>query len=280
MELQQYVEQFRSQGLGVCVISYDSVEILADFAKRKNITVPLLSDPKSEIIRAFGVINTAVPAGHMWYGVPYPGTFMVGQDGTVRSKYFEDSYRDRYSAPTILLREFGSEAGTRETSVRTDHLELKYFATKDPVRPNLHLTLVADFQLKPKMHVYAPGVQKYIPIRLELEPAPHYKAQPPAYPQSEKLYLAPIQETALVFQGKFRVTQDVTLAGNDLFEPILSGKKELKIRGQLRYQACDDKICYLPQNLPLEWTFHVEPLERQRVPEAIQHKAGTASGGR
>ncbi|MBI1956698.1 MAG: peroxiredoxin family protein, partial [Acidobacteria bacterium] len=84
--MQQYSEEFRKQGLGVVAITYDSVEILADFAKRRSITFPILADPKSEIIRAFRVLNTAVPPGHMWYGVPYPGTYIVDQNGVVRSK--------------------------------------------------------------------------------------------------------------------------------------------------------------------------------------------------
>ena len=72
VELQQYLQEFQKQGLGVCAILYDSEAILADFAKRKKITFSLLSDPQSKMIRAFGVLNTAVPAGHLWYGVPYP----------------------------------------------------------------------------------------------------------------------------------------------------------------------------------------------------------------
>jgi hypothetical protein len=70
------------------------------------------------------------------------------------------------------------------------------------------------------------------------------------------------------------------MAANDVLEAVLNGAREIKIRGQLRYQACDDKICYLPQNIPLEWTVAVAPLDRQRVPEAIQHKAPAPSGGR
>ena len=240
----------------------------------------MLADPQAEIIRAFGVLNTHVPAGHMWYGVPFPGTFIVDQNGIVRSKYFEDHYRDRYSAPTILLREFGSPAGTRETAVQTAHLELKYYATRDLARPNLRFTLVADVQLKPKMHVYAPGVQNYIPIRFELAASPNYKALRPEYPKSENLHLPAIQETVPVYQGKFQVRQDVVIAGNDVLQPILAGDRAIKIRGELRYQACDDKICYLPQTIPLEWTLALEPLDRQRVPETIQHKAAAPGSSR
>ena len=279
MELQQYADQFRKEGLGVAVITYDSVEILANFDKRQHITIPTLADPKSEIIRAFGILNTHVPADHMAFGVPFPGTFIVDQNGVVKSKYFEDSYRDRVSAPTILLREFGSAAGTRETAVRTNHLEMKYHSTRDTVRPNLRFTLVADFQLQPKMHVYAPSVQGYIPIRFEIEPSPYFTVHETEYPPAEDLYLPAINETVAVFQGSYQVRQDITMLGNDVLEPVLKGDHEIKIRGRLRYQACDDKICYLPQTVPLEWTLQLDPLDRQRAPEAIQHQA-PASGGR
>jgi hypothetical protein len=279
VELQQYAERFREEGLGVAVITYDSVEILADFGKRQKITIPTLADPKSEVIRAFGILNTHVPADHMAYGVPFPGTYIVDQNGVVKSKYFEDSYRDRVSAPTILMREFGSPAGTRETAVRTNHLEVKYHATRDTVRPNLRFTLVADFQLQPKMHVYAPSVQGYIPIRFEIEPSPYFTVHETEYPPSEDLYLPAIKETVPVFQGSYQVRQDITMLGNDILDPVLKGNREIKIRGRLRYQACDDKICYLPQTVPLEWTLKLDPLDRQRVPEAIQHQA-PASGGR
>jgi hypothetical protein len=271
--LQQYASEFRKQGLGVAIITYDSVAILADFAQRKNITFPMLSDPQSKIIRDFGVLNTSVPTDHLWYGVPYPGTFLVDQNGVVKSKYFEDKYQDRYAAPTILLREFGSVAGTRQTQVKTNYLSLNYYATRDVVHPNVRFTLVADFQLPPKMHVYSPEVKDYIPIQLQIAPSPSFMSYPVEYPQSELLMLPAINEVVPVYRNQFRITQDVTMAGSNVLQPLISGDATLKIQGTLRYQACDDKICYLPQTVPLEWVLKVEPLERERVPEPIQHKA-------
>lgn len=272
IEMEQYVDDFKKQGLGVVTITYDSTEIVANFAKRKNITFPLLGDSNSKIIRAFGVLNTSVPEDHAWYGVPYPGTFIVDQNGVVKSKYFEDNYRDRYSAPTILLREFGSTAGTREMTTKTAHLEMKYYSTKDVVRPNLHFTVVADFQLPPKMHVYSPEVEGYIPINFELDASPNYKTLPTAYPKSKILYLEAIDEKVPVFDGKFRISQDVVMAGNPQLQSILTGSRQIKITGNLHYQACDDKICYLPQTLPLEWTLALEPLDVERVPEELRRK--------
>ncbi len=273
MELQQYAAQFREEGLGVAVITYDTVEILADFAKRRDITIPILADPESEVIREFRVLNVHVPEDHMAYGVPFPGTLIVDQTGLVKSKYFEDNYRDRVSTPTILLREFGSAAGTLETVVRTDHLEMKYYSSRDTVRPNLRFTLISDFMLQEKMHVYSPEVQNYIPIRFTIEPSPYYTVHPAEYPPSETLYLPAIQEIVPVFQGRYQVRQDITTLGTDDLEAVLNGNHEIKIRGNFRYQACDDRICYLPKTIPLEWTLQVEPFDRQRVPEAIQHQA-------
>jgi hypothetical protein len=263
----------KKKGLGIAVITYDSVPIVREFTQRKKITIPVLADEKSRAIREFGVLNTSVPAGNMWEGVPYPGTFIVDASGVVKSKYFENRYQDRYSTPAILLKEYGSVAGTRDTVVKTDYLELHYYATSDVARPNLRLTLVGDFTLGPKMHVYTPEVKGYIPIKWELEPSANFVAKDVNYPKGKMLMLPAIKEIVPVYEDKFRLTQDIVLASESILKPILDGDKTLKVRGKLRYQACDDKICYLPQTAPLEFTFKLEPLDRQRVEEKLQHKA-------
>ena len=39
----------------------------------------------------------------------------------------------------------------------------------------------------------------------------------------------------------------------------------MKIAGTLDYQACDDKVCFNPQSVPLRWTIGLKPLDRERV---------------
>ena len=64
MELQDRYQELADQGLGVAAISYDSEQILATFAERRNIAdVPLLSDDDSSAIRAFGIYNTVAAEG-------------------------------------------------------------------------------------------------------------------------------------------------------------------------------------------------------------------------
>jgi len=48
--------------------------------------------------------------------------------------------------------------------------------------------------------------------------------------------------------------------------------KPVTVTGKLEYQACDSKICFLPESMPLEWHFQIVPLDRQRAPEDIRHK--------
>ena len=99
VEMQQYWEEFRKQGVGFAAVSYDSTAILADFAKRKGITFPLLSDPQSKIIKDFGVLNARVQKTDMHFGMANPGTYRIDADGTVRSKYFAEDFSERYSTP-------------------------------------------------------------------------------------------------------------------------------------------------------------------------------------
>jgi peroxiredoxin len=55
----------------LAVITYDSPVILADFSRRRGIAFPLLSDPGSQTITAYGILNTTVAAGTSTYGIRF-----------------------------------------------------------------------------------------------------------------------------------------------------------------------------------------------------------------
>ena len=70
MQLERKRKAFEERGVNIAAISYDKPEALGAFAQRAGIGFPLLSDPDSEIIRAFGVLNDDVPESHQFYGIP------------------------------------------------------------------------------------------------------------------------------------------------------------------------------------------------------------------
>lgn len=264
MELQQNLDRIRASGLGVAAVSYDPVAVLKNFADRKNITYPLLSDKDSKIIRAFGILNEQVPAGTPFAGIPYPGTYIVDRDGRVLSKYFEEDYTQRYMTSEILVRQFGAAAGAAHTTSETKHLTVSCAASADVLRPGQRIALTLDIDMKANMHVYAPGVQGYIPIEWSIKQSPSYTAHAVDFPKSKILRLEAIDETVPVFDQHFRLVRDVTIG------KVKPGP--LVIEGSLKYQACDDRLCYVPQAVPLKWTLQVQPLDAERPPANLQRK--------
>ena len=275
MELESQVEALRKRGLGVAALSYDSVAVLKDFATRRKITFPLLSDPESKVIRRFGILNEAdYPPGQMAHGVPYPGTFVTDAKGIIRSKFFEKTYVERRTAASLLTladETDGNPSSSIETSAPT--FTLRTSSSNTEAAPGQRLTLVLDFEMKPTMHVYAPSVQGYRPLRLRLDPQPLLTVHEAAFPPSRPYRFAPLDETVPVFEGRFRITQDVTLAsGRDFAELLKTPSPKLDLTGALVHQVCSDRVCYPPAVLPVHWTIKVLPLDRERAPEAIQHK--------
>ncbi len=61
-------------------------------------------------------------------------------------------------------------------------------------------------------------------------------------------------------------------ANPDFMKALGANGKTTTIAGQLHYQACDKTTCYLATSIPLTWQLQILPLDRQRSPEAIQHK--------
>jgi len=260
-------------GLGICAISLDSRELLADFARRKKISYPLLSDPDSTIIRRFGILNTSVPEADSGYGIPHPGLYRVDARGRVQSKFFEEAYNHRYALGTVFTRLFGSPLHTHETVVQNDYLSLKSFSTTDSASMGNRVSLILDISLKDKMHVYAPGAQGYRPIELKIADSPAFTTVPSIYPKAKNLYLPAIRENAPVYQGEVRLSQDIVLIPNaKKLEASLNAAHEVVVEGTLNYQACDDKICYLPASIPLKWTIKIIPPDRERVPEELRRK--------
>ena len=272
MELEQNLDRIRKQGLGLAAVSYDSVEILKNFADRKHITFPLLSDPESKIIRAFGILNESVKPGTPQFGIPYPGTFMLDAKGTVVSKYFEEDFRERVSASDILVRQFGASADAASGSLETNHLRLTTAASMPVARPGHRIVLSLELDLKPNMHVYAPGVEGYTAIEWKLDESPAAKSHAFQYPASRKLHLKAIGETVPVYLGRVRMTREITFGPENAVRPLVTPAGELTLKGSLRYQACDNRKCYLPETVPLEWHFRFEGLDRERAPVSLQRK--------
>jgi peroxiredoxin len=288
VDLQNRVDQLRGQGLGVAAISYDPVPILADFANRRHITFPLLSDVGSATIKAFGILNPLpalafgpdkddpevmaelrqyVSGGRpnpSWAGIAFPGTFILDPQGRVTSRFFEDYYVERTTFSNILLRTGHSQVPVSATTISGAHVDVTSYPSDAAVAVGNRFAVVVHVEPHAGVHVYAPGAIGYRVMGLNMTPPPFVRVLPPTYPASEIYFFKPLNERVPVFQKPFTLVQELVLEGTPAAQAALKGKESLTIAGSLEYQACDDKTCFNPISLPLTWTVGLESLVTER----------------
>jgi len=255
----------------LAAISYDSEEILKFFSDRHQVSYPLLGDPESKTIAAYGVLNPE--ATGMQKGFARPGYFFIDTKGIIQEKFFEAKYRERLTGNSIIAKLF-PELGEEVTqTVEAPHLQLALEQSDATGVPGTRITLVAEVRLPPEVHVYAPGAKGYKPIQLALDAMPEMQFPPAIYPQSKILFLPVINERVPVFDGTFRIRQDVKVSTSAEFWGSLGKDGKLfTITGKLDYQACDKSVCYQPVSVPVKWQLQVFPLDRIRAPIEIRHK--------
>jgi DsbC/DsbD-like thiol-disulfide interchange protein len=130
------------------------------------------------------------------------------------------------------------------------HLTLNTGSSRPSAAPGGTVSLFLDVTPNPGIHVYAPGATDYLPISLTLKPAQGAAlVGRTVYPKSETLAFE--GEQVPVFQKKFRLAQDVAIART-------ANKGTMTISGTVKYQACDDTVCFIPATVPVTWTVTIK----------------------
>ena len=178
VDLEQSQKAFAARGIRIAAISYDSTAILADFTKRRSITYPLLSNPNSSVIDAFGIRNTQ--ATGMQAGIPYPGYYLIDPQGTIEKRFFGSAMVNRWTASNVydaLFNGFTLPSPSRQLDA-TPHVTVAVSQSDDEVTPGFMVQLLVSLTPGPQTHVYAPGAEKldYRPISVEIDPSDLYRA--------------------------------------------------------------------------------------------------------
>lgn len=270
MELEQTQAEFAARGIKVAAVTHDTVEIVKYFVDRKGLTYPVLANKAGMVSVAFGIENHNVPKDDSHYGMPFPGTYIIDADGVVQAKYFEQDHVERYTAATLLVKHFKDEAGQVVSTTTTKHLKLTTSASEAELRPGNLVTLSLRVDLGEKMHVYAPGVEGgYIPIRWSMTDTAGWASMEAVFPPSKSMHLEAIGETVPVYEGGFTVQRDFRLGQNANLKDLVPGGKII-VEGEFLYQACDEKMCYRPEKVPLRWEFAFGQHDEARVPETLR----------
>lgn len=93
---------FNDRGYEVVSVSYDSVEKLNRFSTQYEVPYKMLSDPASESIKAFDILNTKYTQGSRFYGIPHPTIYVINAEGVITHIFSEGGYKARPPVDGIL----------------------------------------------------------------------------------------------------------------------------------------------------------------------------------
>lgn len=273
VELREGYKKFADAGMKLYTISYDDPQAIADFVIAHNIPYPILSDLDSEVIREYGIFNTEIEPGDIpVYGVPFPGTYIVDEEGIVTEKFFYDTYKRRDGPESMIDSAVGN--------IQLDPNEPTAAFTDEGIRVSATLhgaggvlkqgsmrRLVVRFELGDGLHIYSdPVPEGMVPTTVTVDGPPGLVVQDAIVPPTGTLYLkgldAPLQVWSGVVDIVIPVYPDATLLSE--MRPL--DELETTIDVHVRYQACDDETCLLPRNRKLTLKVPMAPVDVQALP--------------
>lgn len=250
----------------IAVISYDSQEILRRFSDAHKLGYPCLSDKDSVVIREFGILNSNIPRGHPFYGIPFPGDYLISPDGMIRAKYFLPDYQTRVASSEILLDQFETISNSRSVSITAGDIRIVITPSTDHAVAGQEIGVAADFTIASGWHIYGqPLPTNYTPTRFAFD-AEEVAEQTFEFPEPEKIAFPALGETLPVYTGTFRVKGKVITKTR-----LKPGNYQIK--GALSFQECSNQICKIPQSVTFEIPFRIDPM----ASTAPKHSAGTRS---
>lgn len=102
IDFNKNAKQFTDEGYNIVSVSYDTPAAMEKFVTTNKPSFPMLSDPRSDSIRAFGILNEQSAIGTRSYGIPNPHVYIVSKDKKIQAKFAESDYKNRPSLDKIL----------------------------------------------------------------------------------------------------------------------------------------------------------------------------------
>jgi DsbC/DsbD-like thiol-disulfide interchange protein len=130
------------------------------------------------------------------------------------------------------------------------YLTIAATASAAAAAPGSKVSLFLDVTPNLGIHVYAPGAKEYIPIAVTFDPHAGVAFGAMKYPKSETLVFE--GERVPVYQKPFRLVEEVSLG------PSLKKVDSITVTGIVKYQACDDRVCFFPVSAPVSWSIKVK----------------------
>lgn len=245
MDLQNHKADFDTNGVKLFAISYDSVASLGIFSDGYDIDFPLLSDVDSKVIQDFGIRNKLIrPEETEYYGIPFPGAYLVDEAGKVIAKFFNQQHQVRESALSML--QMGFEVPVKPINpncveVSDAGVTVRASLVTRELYPWQWSLLYVDLQLDDGLHIYGdPIPDGYIKTEVVTTGTEGLLFGEPQFPPTKPFKIEGIQDDFHTFDGNVEIVVPVMSTINE----TNSAEIELTVS----FQACTHEMCYLPRS--------------------------------
>ena len=242
------MENFEAAGARVYVLSYDEAEAMADYKAAHNANFTMLSDPNSDVIRSFGILNTLIAEDdHPWYGIPYPGVYITDADGVIIEKFFENNFTVRPGPEQLLAALKGEEVSLKERTSVDAKVTVEVEFEGDTLPVGLSRQIVARFSVPEGIHIYdEPVPEGLVAASIELdELSEGIVSYTPVTPPTRSMTLSGDGHTLEVYEGDVVLRLPVAQNGRAIEKD--DDGRWVSISGRVQWQACDSEACALPE---------------------------------
>jgi hypothetical protein len=246
---------YQAAGVKLYALSYDEPDAIADYATANGVTYTMLSDPDSAVINDFGILNTSIPPDdHPWYGIPFPGAYAIGADGTITAKFFEHNFAVR-SGPEQMLAAALGQAFEVEAAAPVEQVSVEISFEGDKLPMGVTREIVATFRVPSGQHLYADPVPVgLVAATIQITDSPGILTYTALAPATSPLTLAGSGDTLQVYEGD--VVLRLPVAQNARAMEKVDGVRTVTVSGTVCWQACDENECGLPASQ--DFSFQVE----------------------
>ncbi len=255
MELQRRLSDFEAAGVRVIAVSPEPVEVISAFTSEHGITYPVLSDADSAVIRSFGILSTLIDPDEPLYGLPFPGSYLTDEAGRVTAKFFNRRYQER-EAPEIVFHDgLALPVDTSGHPAAKDEAGISAILASPTLTFQQKTAILVRIDLRSGLHVYGQPIPAgYIPTTVTVQGPETVEVGEAVYPATKPFKVEGLSEQFFVFEGDVEIEV-----------PLLSSEHQaesVQFEVEVRYQACDDKTCFLPQTARLTLNAPVRGVNR------------------
>jgi hypothetical protein len=184
---------------------------------------------------------------HPWYGIPFPGVYVMNAGGIITAKFFESSLLLRPSAEQLLHAALGEEIHLPILDAPPGQVAFDVTFDGDLLRAGVMHDLIVRFAVPDGQHLYGDAVPDgMIATSIEIEPDVGLVVKPAVPPPTKPHTLAGTGETLQIFEGDVLIRVPLTHLGRSLTR-LDDGSFVQRVTGTVRWQSCDDDVCHLPR---------------------------------